>query len=144
MAFVQLDDVFYPLSMALSFTTLRWELCDNTCIQSKAATFFGFLPVPLKHKHSGMLPDVFLCLFCHWKQFLQSLFFMKSFVPLKVNAMSLGGIIQCTSISEVKGRWDWSLYGLWLTATLAHLPNFSTWTDALARIQRSLFCVLFF
>lgn len=36
--------------MASSFTKLWWELCDNICVQSKAARIFGFHPVPLRHK----------------------------------------------------------------------------------------------
>lgn len=35
-------------NMALSFTKFWWVLCDNICIQGKAARFFGFPPVPLK------------------------------------------------------------------------------------------------
>lgn len=145
MAFMQLDDVFSPLSVDLSFTALWWELCDNICIHSKAATFLGFLPVPLEHKHFwNVARHIFVFILSHWKQFLQSRFFFKSFVPLKMTAISLGGIIQHTSNSEVKGRWDWSPHVLWLTATFAHLPNFSIWTDSLRKIQRLLFCVFYF
>lgn len=141
---MQLDDNFAPLSTALSFTTLWWELCDNICIQSKAATFFVFPPVPLKHKHFW---HVARHRFCVHSQPLKAVFvvsvFPEIFCPIKGDCHEFGGIIQHTSISEVKWRWDWSPHGLWQIATLACLPNFSIWTDALTKIQRSLFCVFY-
>lgn len=79
----------------------------------------------------------------HWKQFLQSLFFLRSFVLLKVSAVILCWTMQCTSISEIKCRWKWRPQGLWVAATLACLPRFSIWTDVLIKIQRSIFCILF-
>lgn len=141
MAFVQLDDAFTPLSMALSFTVLWWELCDNICIQSKASIFFGFPPVPLKHKHFwNVATHIFVFILSHWKQYLQPLFLSKSFVALKVTAMNLGRIIWCISIAEVKGKQDWSRHGMWLTATLACLPKFSIRTDAVTKTQRLIVC----
>lgn len=129
---------------------------DESCViifafRAKLPHFLAFLQFHLSTSISGMLPDIiFVFILSHWKQFLRSLFFLKSFVPLKPwvwwnechECHEFGGIIWHTSISEVKRRWDWSPHGLWQLATLACLPNFSIWTDALTKIQITFLCFI--
>lgn len=127
-AFVQLDVVFAPSSMALSFAALWWELCDNICIQGKATTFFGPPPIPLRHKHFwNVARRIFVFILSHWKRFLQLAFFLKAFYPIKGDCHESGW--KCTAHKRAGGKRQMGPESSWPV------------TDSHACISPQLFCL---
>lgn len=81
--FVQSDDVFSPLSMALSFTTLYNESCVIIfAFRAMLSHFLAFLQFYLCTSIPGMSPDIF----CVHSQSLKAVFALSSikvFCPTK-------------------------------------------------------------